>query len=137
MSKSHSRVATFHLDNAAGSLIDITQYVDQVQQSGSVDMSDVTTLGDNAREYVEGLFSGTLSCGGPFDTVTYTQLAAIVQHGTSKSFQFRPAGSTTGLPQITGECFLGALNFDSSVGNPNKLTFNLTVTGALTYGVVP
>lgn len=136
MPKAHSRVATVHLDNAAGSLIDITSFVDTANLSDSIDMTEVTNLGVNARTYLEGLAGTTLSISGPADNTLYVQLAAIRQSGTTRSIQYRPMGGTSGFPTVTAEAFLSSFQLNAQVGSAATFSATLTCTGTVTYGVV-
>ena len=134
MAKSHSRKATFHLDNAAGSLIDITAYCDGANLSDQVASDQVTVLGQNAHTYLEGLAGTTVQLSGPLDGVLYTQLAAIRQSDATRSIQYRPFGAGVGLPQITAESYLSAFSINAAVGGPVTFSATLTCTGAVTYG---
>lgn len=136
MAKGHSRSATFHLDNSGGTLTDITQYVDTANLQDAVDASEVTTLGDNAREYLEGLAGTTISLSGPLDSVLYSQVAGIRQSGATRSFQYRPLGATSGYPSVTGECYVSAFALNAQVGSASTFSATLTVTGTCTYTTV-
>jgi hypothetical protein len=136
MAKAHSRLATFSLDNSGGTPVDVTQYVDTVSLQDAVDASETTTLGDNAREYIEGLAGTTISVSGPLDSVLYAQIAGIRQSGATRTFTYRPMGGTGTYPTISGECLVSAFTLGAQVGNPASFSATLTVTGAVTYGTI-
>jgi hypothetical protein len=134
MAKAHGRTSKFSLDNSGGTPVDISAYVDNVQLQDGVDMNEVSTLGDNAREYLEGLAGATINCSGPYDSTLWTQLVALKQLGTSSTFTYSPQGTAASSPKATGECWLSSLQFNTQVGSPVGMSFTLQVTGAVTYG---
>lgn len=72
MAKSHGREVVFKLDNLAGSLSDISTYLDNVGFQPSADRPETQTFGQNAkRRQVLGLRDGgTISVAGFFVPVT-------------------------------------------------------------------
>jgi hypothetical protein len=136
MPKAHSRVATVSLDNAAGTLTDITQFVDTANLADAIDATEVTTLGVSARQYLEGLAGTTLSISGPLDSVLYAQIAGIRQSGTTRSIQYRPMGNTAGYPTITAEAYVSSFSMNAQVGSAATFSATITCTGTVTMGTI-
>lgn len=129
-------VAWFGLDSAAGSIVNLQQYLDDVSNSQSVDTYDVTTLGTAAKSYIVGLSDGQLSIAGPYAAGLHSHigslLAAQAAGTASHSFLYGPGGSVSGEAKISGECIVIGYEPSSSVGSRSAWTASLQVTGAIT-----
>jgi len=76
--RTHSKWLTVKLDNAAGTLTDISAHVNSVGQFGlTYDTQDVTAFSDAVKNIVVGQPGAPITLGGPIDTVIVTQLTAI------------------------------------------------------------
>lgn len=140
MAFSAGKNAVIKVDSGAGSLVDLSAYLNKGGVGLKVDMLDTTTFGAAAKTRIPGLKDGDkIPLAGPFDGALYAHFATIWGNGGgltsgngSLSFEYYPAGTTSTYPKMTGECFLSGLNVDSDVGNPNAVTVELTVTGDVT-----
>jgi hypothetical protein len=130
----HGKDAVFSLDNAAGSLIALTTYTTEVSMDLDTDIHDVSTFGVGSRAKITGIKDGRFSAKF-FDTIAYTHLAGLYGKATSTSFVYGPAGSATGAPRISGECWMKTLPVNSSVNEPMSYTATFEVTGAVTLDV--
>lgn len=102
---SHSKKAVFKLDNLAGALQDITQYLVSVGIATEYDVFGVPDLLDDIEPHVVGLGHVVITLRGRFDPTINTQLGAIVGEKTgTRSYEYGPQGQTAGKPQIIGEC---------------------------------
>ena len=69
---------TVKLDNSAGTLTDISAYVDNVGSVGlEYETQDVTAYSDGVRNVVIGRPSAPLAISGPFDTTMHAQAISI------------------------------------------------------------
>lgn len=76
--RTHSKHIIVKLDNAAGTLTDITAYVNSVGTIGLVyETQDVTAFSDGSKNIVIGQPTASLAIGGPIDTVIHTHMTAI------------------------------------------------------------
>ena len=76
--RTHSKHIGVFLDNAAGTLTDITAYVNTVGTIGlTYETQDVTAFSDGVKNIVIGQPTASLAIGGPIDTVIHTQMTAI------------------------------------------------------------
>ena len=76
--RTHSKHITVKLDNAAGTLTDISAYVNSVGTVGvTYETQDVTAFSDGVKNVVIGQPTASLTLGGPIDTVIITHMTAI------------------------------------------------------------
>jgi hypothetical protein len=76
--RTHSKHITVKLDNAAGTLTDISAYVNNVGTVGVVyETQDVTAFSDGVKNVVIGQPTASLTLSGPIDTVIVTHMTAI------------------------------------------------------------
>lgn len=129
----------FSLDNAAGSLQNLSPYIDNVSYPQNVDMLDVSVMGTASKAFVPGLSDGdTITISGPYDVTIHTHLTALKAAqaaGTaSHSFQWGPGGSVASQAKVTGECLLANYQLSSGVAGRAEWSASLQVTGAVTNG---
>ncbi|HEX5704875.1 MAG TPA: hypothetical protein VFX97_16880 [Pyrinomonadaceae bacterium] len=134
----HGTNTVVKLDNAAGSLTAITDYIVKVGPFGRPqETHDVTTLGNTSKNFMLGLKDGDqISIECIYDNALETILAAInaLTTGASQSFEIHPEGTATGKPKYSVETFLANYNIDSSVNAPIGISITLQKTGAVTRG---
>ena len=75
-----AKASVFKLDNAAGTLTDISAYVDSVGGiANTTDMLETTTFGATSKSYIGGLRNGdTISVSGKWDATLNTQVTALL-----------------------------------------------------------
>ena len=139
MAFSHGKGASIKVDNAAGSLTDITSYSTEVSFPTEVEAAETTVFGNGNKQYIPGLGDATVSVSGPFDPTVntlFTALRAAIIAGTvlSSSVEYGPAGTGSGAPKKTCEAILTSYEVTSSVGDPNEWSAEFQVTGAVTEG---
>jgi hypothetical protein len=69
----HGKSTVFKVDNAAGSLTDISNTLTDVSFPQSVDTAETSAFGSSAKSYVVGLSDGTLSVSGNYDATVDAQ----------------------------------------------------------------
>ncbi len=127
----------FSLDNAAGTLTNLSAYIDNVDAPQNVDMLETSVFGTAAKTFIAGMSDGdTISISGPYDVTVHTHLTALKAAqaaGTaSHSFQWGPGGSVASQAKITGEVLLASYQLSSGVGGRAEYSASLQVTGATT-----
>jgi predicted secreted protein len=126
----HGKVAVFKIDNSAGSLTDISAYCDNVDFPLTADTAEVTTFGDDFKDYIPGLRDGTISISGSFDATVDALLAGILlKAGT---YEFGPAGGAGGAIRYTGEAICTAYNVSAPVGDKVSFSAEFQATGTMT-----
>jgi predicted secreted protein len=135
----HGKDAAFKLDNAAGSLTDISNTLNEVTLPRSIETAETTAFGNDDKTYIVGLGDATISVSGMFDATVNTHLNAAVaalKAGTlaTASFEYGPAGSGSGSPKLSGESLITSYEIGSPVGDVVTYSLELQVTGAITAG---
>lgn len=131
--------ARFSLDNAAGSPVDISSWLDNI--SGwdmNVDSLDATTFGTGSKSAMPGLKDGDqVTLSGPWDSTLYAQLVAMraAQSATTMfTGKYSPAGTASGMPHQSAEFFVTKLAGSSAVAGRGEISFTLQMSGACTTG---
>jgi len=130
----HGKSAAFKLDNAAGSLVDYSVYLEDISFPRSVETAETTTFGSSAKSYITGLTDATISLSGKFDATADSTLAAVLGQSATLSFEYGPAGSTSGLVKYSGEAIMTSYEVGATVGDVVTASVELQVTGAITRG---
>lgn len=131
-----ARTSAFKLDNAAGSLTDISAYVDSIGGiSNTTEMLETTTFGSTSKTFIGGLRNGdTITVSGKWDSTLNTQMTALLGLSTSSTFEYSPAGTAASTPKVSGECFVVSYEVSSSVSDLVTWTASLQISGAVTWG---
>lgn len=126
MAFSHGKDTHFTLDAT-----DISAYTDTSSLERAVENAEVTTYGDDDREYIAGLRGHNIPLGGPWDP---TLDAAVIgaDDGAVVPFIFGPAGSTTGLVKYSGNCLFQNYTVSSPVSGRVAWSASVVITGAVT-----
>lgn len=126
----------FKLDNAAGTLTDISAFVDSVSGiANTTDMAETTTFGSASKTFQGTLRNGdTISISGKWDATLNTQMVGLLGLATSSTFEYSPAGTTVSFPKFTGECFVSTFEISSAVADLVTFSASLQMTGAVTVG---
>jgi hypothetical protein len=131
----HGKNAYFELDNAAGSSVDLTAYVNDITFPKEVSADETTVFGLADKTYIVGLGDSKLSISGLLDPTLDTHLAAVVaamKAQASATFIFGPQGSTSGQIKYTGEAIVTSYEVSEKVSEVVGWKADLQVTGAVT-----
>jgi hypothetical protein len=140
---SHGSKAKIRVDNAAGSLQDLSPYTKSVSMPTNLDTQDASVLGNTFKTYVVGLSDATVSLEGSFDPVVDAQMDALRAAGGSLtgggtiSIQYDPQGSTTGLPRYSTEAFLTSYETSAGVDGIASWSAEFQCSAAVTRTTVP
>ena len=139
MATGHSRDAVLKIDNPAGTLTDISTDVTGVTFAGPKGVVDVTTFGDNYRDYLAGVADATLELEGIYDPAAGKagSILAVLAHGTATqtvSWEYHPQGTASGKPKLSGEALV--TNFTAPSALDEAVTFGASLqnTGTVTVG---
>lgn len=131
MSFEHGKSTVVKIDNSGGTLTDISAYCNNVDFSRDIDTPEVTTFGDDDREYIIGLRGATMSLSGFWDATLDGVIGQVVGTG-ELTFEYGPQGSDSGDVRYTGECILQSYSPSSPVDGPASWSADFTITGAIT-----
>ena len=130
----HGKSSVFKLDNASGSLTDISAFVNNVDFPETADVAETTTLGASNKTYISGLKDATISLSGVWDATADAIFGAVVGQAATLSYEYSPQGTTGGNVKYTGECILTNYAISSPVGDVVAFSADLQVSGAVTRG---
>lgn len=130
----HGKSTVFKVDNAAGTLTDISNTLTDVSFPQSVETAETTSFGSSAKTYIVGLSDSTVSASGNYDATVDAHLALILGQAATVSFEYGPEGSTAGQVKYTGEAILTSYEKSGAVGDVVTYSAELQVTGAVTRG---
>lgn len=140
MAFSHGKGASFSLDNAAGTLTDISTFLDEVSFPSSIETGETTTFQSpgSAKTYVPGLRDATFSLSGKFDPTVDTLFEALIAAqatgGASASFEYGPTGDAQGAVQYSGEVWVTGYDISTPVADVVTFSVDLQVTGPVARG---
>ena len=130
----HGKSTVFKVDNAAGTLTDISNTLTDVGFPQTVETAETTSFGSSAKTYVVGLSDSTVSASGNFDATVDAHLAGILGQAATVSFEYGPEGSANGAVKYTGEAILTSYEKSGAVGDVVTYSAEFQVTGAVTRG---
>lgn len=94
----HGKDAVFLLN-----AVDLSAFITDTSFEDSTDSHDVTTYGNDSHRKFGGLEDGAITISGIYDNGTTGPRDTIMPlKGTITTFTYRPEGSGTGLPSVTG-----------------------------------
>jgi len=136
--KAHGKALVFKLDTQAGTLTDISAYVKSVDGlPGEVEMGDVTVGGSAGYKYYPGLQKADFSIECVFDDTAnsaYDLVKNFMSDTNTRSFEFGPAGNTSGFAKILGECRIKKVSLSAKVTDILTFTVDMSLDNDLTIG---
>ena len=130
----HGKDSVFKLDNASGSLTDISSFVNNVDFPETADVAETSVLGASNKTYLVGLKDATIGLTGFFDATADAIFGAVIGQSATLSFEYSPEGTASGKIKYTGECILTNYALSSPVGDVVAYSVDLQVSGAVTRG---
>lgn len=134
MAFNHSKLTVVRVQNAAGSIVNISTYCNSCQLPEELELVPTTTFGATSKTYVIGFADATFSLGGfwdpTFDAI-FTALKVGFRAGTflSRTFEYGPAGLTGGFVKYTGEFVLTSYEKDNEIDGVTEWSAEGQVTG--------
>ena len=98
---------------------------------------DVSSIGQNWKDFVQGQADMTLTASGVWDSGTATTsldsiMFANMNQGGTKLFEFDPAGSATGNIMYKGNGFLSSYEVGGAVGDKVGFSAAIRSSGSVT-----
>ena len=137
MAVSHGKSAIIQYDNAAGSLTDISTSVQSITFTPVSDSAETSTLGTTSKSYIPGLKDCTCTLTGIYNATISAIMNSALGNTTTKSLQYDPQGSTSGLDRWTCETFVTSFSIDTNLGGAATWSADIQVTGNVTLAAVP
>jgi hypothetical protein len=134
VAKHHGKAGHFTIDG-----VDLTEYLTDISLEESVDTAEVSTMGSDDKEFVEGMAGSTISLSGVWDETAVTgpdvTLSGLKGAGANP-FVYGPAGGDPGDVTYTGSAILTSYARTTPVGGAVAFTAGFQVTGAVARAVV-
>ena len=131
MARISGKTANFSFES-----VDLEDELNSMEMSVDVNLPEVTTFGDVAGTFVEGLPTGQFSLSGFFDGASAQGDATIFGQigGDEGAFIFQPTGASPGTndPNYTGNAFVKSYRIRAEVAGAVTYDTTLQVTGAIT-----
>ena len=113
--------------------VDISAFMDTITETESGDSLDVTTFGNNGHRKRGGLTDGSISIGGVYDTTSNGPHDVVKPLlNTVVTFAWRPEGTGSGLPTVTGSVLVQNYVESSPVADIVRWTAALEIDGDTT-----
>ena len=125
------------LDNAAGSLVNITAYLTGASIRGVQTLIEDTSLSDEEQSFVAGKAGSSIPLAGMVNTTTDAILGPLIGNRTSrtKTIEYRAfATNTTGSVGsfFTGEVYLANVEYSGALNSLQTFSTDCTFDGAVT-----
>ena len=128
----HGKNTHVEIDNAAGTLTDLTAYIDNEDLSRQAETAETTTFEKDSKTYIPGLKDGTFSLSGPWDAILDAHMDGIL--GAAGSFEISPAGDASGAVKYSGEAICTEYSGSNPVGDKATWSASFQITGDVTRG---
>lgn len=139
----HGKNSVIKVDNAAGTLTDISAVTNSVEMPRSIDTGETSTFGTSAKTYIAGLNDSTVSISGLYDpTVDATLSGAVdaIASGAqlSGTVEWSPNGTPNSAtkPKFTCEVLWTSYSVSAGVGDVETFKLEGQRTGATTRATV-
>jgi len=143
MAGTHSKLQEYKMDGLDGALDTFTTalFGSGVSFDRDVNMLDTTTAGDGSETSIPGLKNANIAVEIEYDATLIASVddvyaAGGTTAGTSLSFEYYPAGNTTGNRKYIGEGYVTSPAVSSAVGDLIKYSFSFKVSGDVTGSTV-
>lgn len=134
----HGKDLHFEVDDAAGTLRDLSPNLNSVDFNQANDTHDDTTYGQTGHTKKGGLTDGTIVLKGFWDTTalvgTETVLPGLLGKFLPGDFIYGPEGSASGKVKKTGTAVLKDYQTSAPVADLIAFTANFEISGAVTKG---
>jgi predicted secreted protein len=133
----HGKGAYFALSNTSSTAaaVNFSSGISEVTLPRSVDTAEVTSFGDNDRNYIAGLRSGTISVTGMFASTYEEKVATMLASSkTNLAWVFGPAGNASGRTRRKGQAIVTGYEVGAPVADKVSMKIDLQITGAVSTG---
>jgi predicted secreted protein len=135
----HGKSAYFALDGTAGTLVSLSDTLNEISVPREIETAETTAFGNNDKTYISGLTDATVSLSGMFDATVDNLIAGDITNLRSGSvasltFEYGPSGSASTSVKYSGEAIITSYEVSSPVGDVVTYSLELQVTGGVTRG---
>lgn len=133
MAEYHGKEGHFMIDAH-----DLSTYLTDISIDEPVDVAETSTMGLDAKTYVEGLSGGTISIAGVWDDTATTGPDAVLsglKGAGANPFLLGPAGDAAGKVRYGGSAILTSYARTVPIGGAVAFTAGFQITGPVTRDV--
>jgi len=116
---------------------DLSSFLSSSGLDKSIETNEVTTYGDDDKNYIIGLKDATFSLEGKWDATIDGHIADIeTEQDTTGyvAFDYGPAGNTNGNVKYSGNAILTSYNINPPVNGEITFSANFQVTDGINRG---
>lgn len=117
------------LDNAGGTLTDITAYCTSFTLNGSQDLIEDSAMGDEERSFLFGLAGATVTLAGIVNSTTHAIFAPLIGNRTTATKTFQHSASTSLVHR--GEVLNTSVEYSGSTNSLQTWSFSGTFDGVM------
>jgi hypothetical protein len=133
----HGKDSYTALDDTAGSLTDVSSYLDSCELSAEIELADVTAFGDEGHKNIAGLENSSFSFSGHWDSAEDDIVGSTTQRKAgTRTFNFAPQGNSSGNVLYTAEVWINSYSVSGSASDKVSFSGTLTVNGEVTRTTV-
>lgn len=129
MANLHYKNETIKLDNAAGTLTDITAYLTSESISGVQELMDQTTMSLEERTNLPGLAGGSATLAGVVNSTVSVIFAPLIGNRTTATKTLQRAATTNLV--LRGEFWITDVEFSGSVNTIQTFSASATLDGVM------
>ena len=126
---------TLKLDNAAGTLTDLTAYITSETLSGSQDTIEDSAMSDEEKSYLAGMAGATLSLSGIVNSTTDAIFGALLGNRTTATKTYQRAATTNLV--LRGEFLPTSVEYSGSNNSLQTFSFSAILDGVMIKTSVP
>ena len=121
---------TIKVDNAAGSLTDITAYLSSASIRSTQDLIEDSAMGDDEKSFLFGQAGATMPLAGMVNSTTDGIFGPLIGNRTSimKTIQYTALSGVV----FRGEVLVGSVEYSGSTNSLQTFSADATFDGAIT-----
>jgi hypothetical protein len=130
------RDQVFKLQDASGTLTDITTYLTDLKMPRDIELYDTTTLGSTSKTFEPGLQDNKINFSFNWILALDTLLSGILGFATARTWEYYPNGTASGKVKYSGSGFLTGYDPGAGVNDLVKGSGTVQVSGAVTRAII-
>ncbi len=130
----HGKATYLQIIHTGASTWVMSSGLDDIGFDREADTAEVTTFGDNDRNFLPGLRGGSFSLSGHWASTYESRIGSMLGSTAVVTLKFGPQGSVASSPFRTANALLTSYTVSNPVDDKVSMSLNFQVTGAVTTG---
>ena len=122
----------FSITSATGGTINLSSGLDDASLERVANAIDVTTFGDNDKNYIAGLRDATIPLSGHFASTYEEKLFPLLGSTAGGAWVYGPESSSNTRRKYSGSSVVTAVTIGGSVDGKVNMSLNLQCSGTIT-----